>query len=210
MNTALPNNFARAASFIAAAAVATFVVACAGSSQPGWTYMPLPPTSPPASGSPGTSGSPAASSTAAPSAPGSPASSGSPATSGSPAPSGSPAASGSPGASGSAAANVVELEETSSLQIVQNGQQVTSIPIVAGQTYTFRVTNSAGFDHNLYLGPADRLAAGDTTGLPGVPTFQSGTQEFTWTADATATGWQFGCLVPGHFTTMHGDLSLTP
>ena len=105
---------------------------------------------------------------------------------------------------------MIELEETSSLQILQNGQPVTSIPVVAGQTYTFKITNSAGFVHDFYLGPPDQLAAGTTDGLPGVPEFETGTQEFTWTADASSTGWQFGCTVPGHFQTMHGDLGLTP
>jgi uncharacterized cupredoxin-like copper-binding protein len=105
---------------------------------------------------------------------------------------------------------VIDLEETSSLTILQNGQPATSIPIVAGQTYTFNITNSAGFDHDFYLGPPDKLTAGTVDGLPGVPVFQSGTQTFTWTADASATGWQFGCTVPGHFQTMHGDLAVTP
>ncbi len=87
---------------------------------------------------------------------------------------------------------------------------MTSIPVVAGQTYTFQITNTAGFDHDFYLGPPDKLTAGTTDGLPGVPVFSTGTQTFTWTADATSTGWQFGCTVPGHFQNMHGDLSLTP
>jgi uncharacterized cupredoxin-like copper-binding protein len=182
MNTH-PSTFARAASVIAVAAAATILVACASSSPPGWTYMPLPPTSPPASGasaSPGASGSPAASAT--------------------------PAASGTPAGSGSA--NVIELEETSSLQILQNGQPVTNLNVVPGQTYTFRVNNTAGFSHDLYLGPPDKLQSGDVTGLPGVPENSNGVQEFTWTADASATGWQFACTVPGHYTNMHGTLTL--
>ena len=108
MNTSPPTNLARVASVIAVAALATIIVACAASAQPGWTYMPLPPSTPPASGS----GSPGASGTAA--------------ASGTPAVSGTPAASGTPGASGSATGNVIELEETNALQIVQNGQQVTT------------------------------------------------------------------------------------
>jgi len=91
---------------------------------------------------------------------------------------------------------------------VQNGQPVTTLNVVAGQTYTFNINNTAGFIHDFYLGPPDQLQAGNVTGLPGVPEFESGVQTFTWTADATATGWGFGCTVPGHYQNMHGTLTL--
>jgi uncharacterized cupredoxin-like copper-binding protein len=123
-------------------------------------------------------------------------------------PSASPSTSGSPAASGSAGANVIELEENSSLQILQDGQQITELQLTIGQTYTFRINNTAGFSHDFYLGPPDRLQANDVAGLPGVPTNSLGVQEFTWTATADARGWGFACTEPGHYQNMHGTLVL--
>jgi hypothetical protein len=106
--------------------------------------------------------------------------------------------------------NVIELDMTANLRYEQAGHVVDRLELVVGQEYTFRVTNVAGFVHDIYLGPADRLAAGDTDGLPGLPEWSEGTQEFTWTAVADAQGWQFGCTVPGHYQAgMHGDLVLS-
>jgi hypothetical protein len=184
-----------AAGRVSLAVVALLAAACASTGSAGWTYAPLGPTATPgASGSPGTSGSPGAS--------------GSPAASGSPGASGSPAASGSPGSSGSPGGNVIDLEETNTLQILQAGQPVTELHFTVGQSYTFHINNIAGFDHDFYLGPPDRLQSGDVTDLPGVPVNQQGVQDFTWTATADAATWQFSCTVLGHYATMHGAVVL--
>lgn len=95
------------------------------------------------------------------------------------------------------------------MQILQAGAPVTELQLTAGQTYTFRVNNtSGGIEHNLYLGPADRLAAADIADLPGAPTNTTGVQEFTWTATADAATWQFACVVLGHYQLMHGELTI--
>ena len=110
-----------------------------------------------------------------------------------------------------ASPRVIKLDETASLQITdQTGKQVTVIPVKAGETVTFEVTNTAGFDHNFYIGPQDALQAGNTTGLQGIPTFSSGTQTLTWTVPQSGAGLQFGCVIPGHFTTMHGEFNVIP
>lgn len=103
---------------------------------------------------------------------------------------------------------MIELEENAALQILQGGVQVSQLQVTGGQSYTFRINNTAGFTHDFYLGPADRLAAGDVDGLPGVPVNETGVQEFTWTASADATGWEFACTVDGHYQSMHGTLVL--
>ena len=80
--------------------------------------------------------------------------------------------------------------------------------MVSGQTYTFRINNTAGFTHDFYLGPPDKLQAGDVTG----PARRAGKRERRTGVHldrrASATGWQFGCTVPGHFQTMNGTLTL--
>ena len=169
-----------------ALAVAGLVAAaCASAGAAGWTFAPLPPT-PSASAAP----------------------SGSPGASASPAPTATPATSASPGASPSAGGTVIELEETNTLQILQGGQAVTELHFTIGQTYTFHINNTAGFDHDFYLGPPERLEANDVDGLPGVPVNQQGMQEFTWTVSADAQGWEFACTVLGHYPSMHGMVML--
>lgn len=77
-----------------------------------------------------------------------------------------------------------------------------------GQVVTFRISNSAGFAHNFYIGPAGALAANQVSGLPGIPDFNEGTQEFQYTVtDETAT-LQFACTVPGHYPLMNGTFTI--
>ncbi|HEY8167199.1 MAG: c-type cytochrome [Candidatus Limnocylindrales bacterium] len=103
---------------------------------------------------------------------------------------------------------VVELDLTAQLSITDpEGTKAASIPVVAGETVTFQVTNTAGFDHNFYLGPEATLSTETTTtsaDLPGIATFPSGSQEFTYTFDTTDP-LQFACIIPGHYQPMHGD-----
>jgi azurin len=69
------------------------------------------------------------------------------------------------------------------------------------------VDNIAGFSHDIFLGPPDALAANDTDGLPGVPEWETGVREFTWTATEEADSWEFACTVPGHYQGgMRGDM----
>lgn len=116
-----------------------------------------------------------------------------------------------PSPSGSApAGNVIEIEATGQLRFAQNGQPIDSLELTIGEEYTFRVDNTANFVHNIYLGPPDRLAANDVAGLPGIPEWESGVKEFSWTATADAQGWEFGCTVSGHYQAgMKGTLVLS-
>jgi len=113
-------------------------------------------------------------------------------------------------ADGSPAGTVIDLEATANLRFAQNGQPIDHLELTIGESYTFRVDNTAGFVHNIWLGPPDRLNANDTDGLPGIPDWESGVQEFSWTATAEAQGWEFGCTVPGHYQAgMKGTLMLS-
>jgi uncharacterized cupredoxin-like copper-binding protein len=105
---------------------------------------------------------------------------------------------------------VIPLEETATLTITKDGQPVSALDVKKGDTVTFQITNSAGFDHDFYIGTADQLSNNQTAGLPGVPAFSTGTQQFTYTVtDGTAT-LQFACTLPGHYPTMHGSFNVKP
>ncbi len=88
------------------------------------------------------------------------------------------------------------------------GTQVRDIPVTPGETVTFRVDNQAGFDHNFYIGTDDQLMVPSTTTDVGIPTWQTGVQEVTWTVPADITGLKFGCTVPGHYALMQGTFSV--
>ena len=103
---------------------------------------------------------------------------------------------------------VVQLDLTGSLQISQGGNKVAAIQVTQGQTYTFRITNAAGFAHNFHIGIDADLAAAKT-GLPGLADFSNGTQEFTYTFAASGQ-LMFGCTVPGHYGSMKGTFDIQP
>jgi uncharacterized cupredoxin-like copper-binding protein len=166
------------------------LAACASAAGPGWTYVPPAATqqavAAAASGAPGASGAPAASAPAGGSASG--------------APSASVAPSASGAAAGGTAANEIDLVETSSLQITNPaGQVVSTITVQKGQTYHFRITNTAGFVHNFYVGKVSDLEAGNIASLTGTGDFTSGTKEFDYTFSDTSAPLGFGCMVPGHY-----------
>jgi hypothetical protein len=166
--------------------VASLVVACATSGGEGWTFAP-PSATPAASPSPSPGESP----------------SGSPVETDGASPSTTPGE--SPGSS--PGGNIVAVEETAQLQILQNGQPLTELRVTGGETYTFEVTNTANFAHDFYIGPAEALQAGDTGQLEGVPPFNSGTEEFEWTAPTdTSAQLEYACTVPGHYASMHGTI----
>lgn len=116
------------------------------------------------------------------------------------------AATSTPAGSPAAPGNVVDLELTGNLTILRDGVQLTELHVTDGETYVFRVDNSAGFTHDFYLGPADRLAANDVSGLPGIEKWDEGPREFSWTASHEADNWEFACTVLGHYASMHGSL----
>jgi uncharacterized cupredoxin-like copper-binding protein len=116
---------------------------------------------------------------------------------------------GSPGASAQVG-QTISLDLTSSLQIQQDGTQVSELEVHQGETIHFVLDNTAGFGHDFYIGPPDQLAAGTTDGLPGVEQWDSGVREFDYVVTADTANLQFGCTVPGHFQTMHGSFKVLP
>jgi len=104
---------------------------------------------------------------------------------------------------------VVEIEGTGNLSWVDpnTDQPVSAISVVAGEVIEFHVTNDSPSPHNFHLGAqADLSTAPQENDLPGVATFQGGTQTFTYTVEDLPDQPQFACTVPGHYQTMHGDL----
>jgi nitrite reductase (NO-forming) len=109
-----------------------------------------------------------------------------------------------------AVSRTIDLDETGALQITQDGQPVSELTVKVGETIHFRISNSAGFDHDFYIGTPDQLSQGQVDGLPGVPAFQSGTQEFDYAVTADTAGLEFACTVPGHYQLMHGTFTIQP
>lgn len=104
---------------------------------------------------------------------------------------------------------VLQLDETAQLSITDaSGNKLSSLAVAAGETVQFKVTNSAGFPHNFYLGPAADLAGNNTSVLQGIPDFATGTQTFTYTVPRSSDGLQFACTLPGHYPTMHGSVEI--
>ncbi|MET1232869.1 MAG: hypothetical protein ABWY52_08480 [Candidatus Limnocylindrales bacterium] len=104
--------------------------------------------------------------------------------------------------------HVIDLELTAELKIKQDGQQVSSIPVTQGETYTFRVTNSANLGHDFLIGSDADLSTA-VGGLPGIETWNEGTREFQYTFDSPGP-LAFGCTVPGHYALMKGVFDIQP
>jgi hypothetical protein len=123
-----------------------------------------------------------------------------------PAPADGTAATPEPISGGTAdAPRVIKLEATADLHFRDEaGNVVSQIDVVAGETIQFEIDNTAGFDHNFWIGTPDVLSVPNATTDTGIPTWQSGVQTLTWTA--AGEGLQFACTVPGHYSTMQGSI----
>ncbi len=103
------------------------------------------------------------------------------------------------------APRVIKLQATADLHFRDEaGNVVSQVDVAEGETIQFEIDNTAGFDHNFYIGTPDELAVPNATTDTGIPTWQSGIQTLTWTV--TGDGLQFACTVPGHYSTMQGNI----
>jgi uncharacterized cupredoxin-like copper-binding protein len=107
------------------------------------------------------------------------------------------------------APRVIELQAIGALQFTDaNGQQVKDIPVTPGETVLFRIDNTAGFEHNFYIGTDAELSVPAATTETGIPNWTSGVQELQWTVPEDLSGLKFGCTVPGHYASgMQGTFS---
>ena len=105
---------------------------------------------------------------------------------------------------------VIELEADAAIRFMQAGEQIREIEVTPGETVVFRVDNTAGFPHNLYIGSDEDLRVmGGTTDV-GIPDWNLGVQELEWVVPDDLTAIRFACTVPGHYFTMQGDFVVAP
>jgi hypothetical protein len=102
-------------------------------------------------------------------------------------------------------ARVIEIEATASLQFRdERGDTLEHIAVTPGETVLFRVDNTAGFDHNFYVGSEHELEEPEGVTDTGISTWTEGVRELEWIVPSDVSGLMFGCTVPGHFTPTHG------
>ena len=100
---------------------------------------------------------------------------------------------------------VIELEADAAIRFLQDGEQIRELEVTPGETVLFRVDNTAGFPHNLYIGSDEELRVmGGVTDV-GIPDWNLGVQELEWVVPEDLTDIRFACTVPGHYFTMQGD-----
>jgi uncharacterized cupredoxin-like copper-binding protein len=104
--------------------------------------------------------------------------------------------------------HVIELEMTAALEILRDGEHISAIPIAQGETYTFRVNNTAGYDHDFHIGTEADLSAGGHAHA-GLQAWSAGIREFQYTFDTPGT-LAFGCTIAGHYAQMKGVFDFQP
>ena len=104
----------------------------------------------------------------------------------------------------------VNLLANAALQFTdEGGTIVNAIPVTPGETIEFVIDNTAGFEHNFYIGPAEDLQGPYAETDVGIPAWESGVQTIIWTVpEEGAEVLQFACTVPGHYTPMHGNFQI--
>lgn len=105
----------------------------------------------------------------------------------------------------------IMIEATASLTFTdENGTVIPALELVPGETVEFVVDNTAGFDHNFWIGPEDVVSQGNAQTDVGIPSWPSGEQTLTWTVGDLGEMPQFACTVPGHYSAgMHGDIVIS-
>lgn len=185
MKTSLPRVL------VALLALAIVLAACASETGTQWTFAPT------VSEQPGTTSMPE--------------SSAEPGHSMAPEPSAEPEDSMAPGSSvepPSGEARVIDLLADSALRFTDgDGQPVPTIEVTPGETVIFRIDNTAGFEHNFWIGTDDELAVPNGTTDVGIPVWSTGVQELEWVVPDDVSGLKFGCTVPGHYNTMQGTFT---
>lgn len=105
-------------------------------------------------------------------------------------------------------ARVIELQADSALRFTDtNGDPVPDIAVTPGETVVFRINNTAGFQHNFWIGTDAELSVPAATTATGIPDWSTGVQELEWVVPDDLTDLKFGCTVPGHYFTMQGTFS---
>ena len=104
---------------------------------------------------------------------------------------------------------VIDLQADSALRFTDvNGQPVPEIAVTPGETVIFRIDNTAGFQHNFWIGEDSQLSVPAATTDIGIPDWTTGTEELEWVVPDDITDLKFACTVPGHYYTMQGVFTL--
>jgi len=103
---------------------------------------------------------------------------------------------------------VIELLADSALRFTDlDGQPVPEIAVTPGETILFRINNTAGFQHNFWIGQDSELSVPAATTDVGIPDWATGVEELEWVVPDDITDLKFACTVPGHYFTMQGVFS---
>jgi azurin len=104
---------------------------------------------------------------------------------------------------------VIDLQADSALRFTDmDGQPVPEIAVTPGETILFRIDNTAGFQHNFWIGEDSQLSVPAATTDVGIPDWTTGTEELEWVVPDDITDLKFACTVPGHYFTMQGVFTL--
>ncbi|MGD8485740.1 MAG: hypothetical protein PVG27_04725 [Chloroflexota bacterium] len=99
---------------------------------------------------------------------------------------------------------IVELELNPN-EITQDGQKLEELHVDIGETITFRINNTSGLEHDFHIGTKLEMINNRVEGLPGVPVWTDGVQEFTWVVPEDVEELRYGCTVHGHYVNMRGS-----
>jgi len=106
------------------------------------------------------------------------------------------------------AERVIELTTGLALGYSQGDAAVFEMAVQPGETILFRITNTAPFAHNFYIGTDEELTAPGAATADGVPAWSRGLRELEWTVPDDVSALRFGCTVTGHYPLMSGSFSV--
>ena len=102
---------------------------------------------------------------------------------------------------------VIEMEFADLWFQTRAGQYIRDIPVVPGESVTFRIENNLGYDLNFYIGWPERLSVPFAVTEVGIPAWSSGARELEWVVPEDPSVLVFGPTIPGFWPGMVGTFS---
>jgi uncharacterized cupredoxin-like copper-binding protein/mono/diheme cytochrome c family protein len=105
---------------------------------------------------------------------------------------------------------VIKVEATGDIKFKdESGTVLQGLEFVEGETVVFEVDNTAGFEHNFYIGPQEVVSQPSATTEVGIAEWEEGVQTLEWVATG-GEGLEFACTVPGHYASgMRGAIVIS-